>query len=180
MKNIVLGLAGEAASGKGTISKYLQERYGAKSYRFSDVLRNILDSLYMEKSRDTMQRLSTSLREIFGEDLFARGIAEEVKRAGEKIIVIDGARRMADIRYLKENPDFKLVYLEADMKNRYERITKRGENSDDSGKTFKEFQKDHERETEVSIRELKQYADFLVSNDGDLDNLYKQIDKIIK
>jgi len=95
------------------------------------------------------------------------------------IVIIDGVRRLADIVYLRELPHFKLVYVEADMEIRYERIVKRGENSDDAKKTFEEFKKDHEDESEDQIRELKNYADYVINNDGTYEELHMQVDKII-
>jgi dephospho-CoA kinase len=86
---------------------------------------------------------------------------------------------MADIAYLQKLEEFKLVYIDASMENRYGRITHRGENSDDNQKTFEEFKKDHAREAELQIRDLKGKADFVVDNNGGFEELYGQIDKII-
>lgn len=177
---IILGLAGEMASGKGTAAKYAVAKYSAKTRRFSTMLRDVLDRLSLEQSRDNMQKLSTILRQNFGEDLLARIMAEDVKKDNGEVIVIDGIRRLADIKYLKANPNFKLAYLEADMQKRYERITKRGENSDDAKKTFEDFKKAHEDESELQIRDLKKHADFLIDNNGNYEDLYHQADKILK
>ena len=67
---IILGLAGEMASGKGTVAKYAATKYGAKSWRFSTMLRDVLDRLLLEQSRDNLQNLSTVLRQNFGEELW--------------------------------------------------------------------------------------------------------------
>ena len=179
MQKRILGLAGEISSGKGTITKYLTDKYGASSCRFSTILRDILDRLHMEHSRENMQKLSTMLRQNFGEDIFAKVIAEDIKKDKSKIIIIDGVRRLDDIKYLRQLPEFKLVFVKADMKKRYERIIQRGENPDDKNKTFEEFKKDHQRETETQIKNLKNYADILIDNNGSLEELHKQVDRII-
>lgn len=168
------------ASGKGTAAKYAAEKYNAKTRRFSTMLRDVLDRLSLEQSRDNMQKLSTILRQNFGEELFAQVMAEDVKKESGEVIVIDGIRRLADIKYLKANPDFNLAYLEADMQKRYERITMRGENADDAKKTFDDFKKAHEDESELQIRDLKDHADFLIDNNGSYEDLYGQVDKILK
>jgi len=177
---IILGLAGEIASGKGTIAKYAAEKYGAKTWRFSTMLRDVMDRLSIEQTRPNIQLMSRILRENFGEDLFARVMAEDVKKTTGEIVVIDGVRRLADVKYLKELPEFKLVYLEADLEKRYERIVKRGENSDDTKKTFAEFQKDHEGESELQIKDLKKYADLLIDNNGSYEGLYQRVDEILQ
>ncbi|MDD2753076.1 MAG: AAA family ATPase [Candidatus Portnoybacteria bacterium] len=180
MMKIILGLAGEMASGKGTVAKYATEKYSAKTRRFSTMLRDVLDRLSLEQSRDNMQKLSTVLRQSFGEDLFAQVMAEDVKKEAGEVIVIDGIRRLADIKFLKANPKFKLTYLEADMNIRYERIVKRGENADDAKKTFDDFKKANEDESELQIKDLKNRADFLIDNNGSYEELYKQVDEILK
>lgn len=180
MNKIILGLAAELAGGKGTVAKYITEKYNGSSYRFSTMLRDILSRIYISDSRENMQKLSTILRQNFGEDTLAKVIAEDVKKDNHKIIAVDGVRRPADILYLKEIPGFKLVYIDASIENRFERIKKRGENPDDSTKTLEQFRKDQEGEADAQIRNMKEHADFIVDNNGTFEDLYKQIDKVIK
>ncbi len=179
MNKIILGLAAELAGGKGTVAKYIEEKYGGSSYRFSTMLRDILQRIYLPDSRENMQKLSTILRQNFGEDTLAKVIAEDVKSDNHNIIAIDGVRRPVDIKYLKEIPGFKLVYIATDIKNRYKRIVKRGENPDDATKTLEQFKKDQEGEADAQIRNMKDHADFVIDNNGTFEELYKQIDEII-
>jgi dephospho-CoA kinase len=179
MPKIILGLAGEMASGKGTSAKYIVEKYAGNSHRFSTMLRDVLGRLYLDQSRENMSRLSTIVRENFGEDALAKVVAEDVKRGMHDYVAVDGVRRLADIKYLKEIPQFKLVYIETDMRVAYDRLVKRGENTDDYGKTFEEFQKEHELETELQIKGLKEFADYVVDNNGTLEDLHMQFDKIL-
>jgi dephospho-CoA kinase len=179
MTKIIIGLSGEIASGKGTVAKYIREKYHANSYRFSTMLRDAMNRLYIEQNRENIATFSTMLRKSFGEDLFAKVMAEDVKKDGSEIIVIDGIRRLADIEYLKKIPQFKFIYIEADIKKCYERIIKRDENTDDQGKTFDDFLEEHNLETEVQIKDLKQHADAILENNGTVEELYEKIDSII-
>ncbi|HCP08714.1 MAG TPA: hypothetical protein DIT25_02880 [Candidatus Moranbacteria bacterium] len=179
MAKIILGFAGEIASGKGTAAKYVKEKYGAKTYQFSGSLRDILDRLYLEQKRENFAKLSEALRKIFGEDIMSKVMKEDLGRAQEEIIALEGIRRLDDIKYIRELPEFKFVYVEASLETRYGRIVKRGENVDDAQKTFEEFKKDHELETETQIRDLKNHADFVLDNNGAPEKLYEQIDSIL-
>ncbi|MFC1756479.1 AAA family ATPase [Patescibacteria group bacterium] len=179
MAKIILGLAGEMASGKGTISNYISGKYKGVSQRFSTILRDVLDRLYLDQSRENMQNISTCLRKAFGEDILANAMSEDVKKEKSEIVLIDGVRRLPDIKYLRELPEFKLIYVEVNMKTRYERIIKRGENSDDSEKTYEEFVEDHKGEAELQIKNLKKNADFVIDNSGAINDLYSQVDSII-
>lgn len=175
----IFGITGEIASGKGTVAKYIVNEYQGSSHRFSTVLRDVLERLYLEQSRGNLQTLSTILRENYGEDTLARVIMEDVKNDKHEIIVVDGVRRLEDIKYLKELPGFKLIYVETDIERQYDRIVKRNENADDSQKTFEEFKKEHEQESELQIKDLKNYADYVINNDGEFKDLYKKIDEIM-
>ncbi|MCX6800303.1 MAG: AAA family ATPase [Candidatus Falkowbacteria bacterium] len=179
MQKIIIGLVGEIASGKGTVANYLIEQHKAVSYRFSTPLRDVLTRMHIELNRANLQDVSTILRERFGQDLLAKIIAEDVKKDSSKIIVVDGIRRLADIKYLQNLPEFKLIYVTADMQLRYERITKRGENTDDITKTLEDFKKDHLAETELEIPQVAALANTIISNDNDIKELYKKIDQII-
>jgi dephospho-CoA kinase len=143
------------------------------------MLRDVLDRLYLEQNRENMQKLSTVIRRNFGEDSLAKVIYEDLSKLNSEVMVLDGVRRLADIKYLKELPGFKLAYIETDIKKRYERISKRGENTDDLQKSFKEFKKEHEGEAESQIKDLKNWADFFIDNNGTFDELHKQLDQII-
>lgn len=179
MNKIILGLAAELAGGKGTVAKYVTEKYSGSSHRFSTMLRDILSRIYLPDSRENMQKLSTILRQNFGEDALARVIAEDVKKDAHEIIAVDGVRRPADIKYLKEIPGFKLVYIEANIENRFERIKKRGENPDDATKTLEQFKKDQQGEADAQIRNMKEHADYIINNNETFEELYKQVSEVI-
>lgn len=179
MAKMIIGLAGEMASGKGTVSEYLVQKYDAKAHRFSTMLRDVLDRLHLEQSRDNMQALSTMLRKTYGEDTLARVMAEDVKQDHAQIVVVDGVRRLDDIVHLRTLPEFRLVYIDVDIKTRYERIIARSENSDDQKKTFAEFVEANKNESEQQIVGLKDHAHVVIDNAGDLTHLYAQVDALV-
>lgn len=179
-KKIILGLCGKISSGKGTIAEYAQKKYNASTHRFSTMLRDVLNRLYLDISRNNMQTLSTILRTNFSEDIMAKVMALDAKKDENQIIIIDGVRRMADIKYLKEIEGFYLVSVDADAKIRYDRLSKRSENIDDFGKSFEEFLKDEEQEAELEIPKAMAEAQIKINNNNNFEDLYKQIDKIIE
>lgn len=176
---IILGFVGQIASGKGTACQYLKEKHQASVYRFSTMLRDVLNRLYIEQNRENIQKISSALRETFGDDLMALVMVKDVTNEKNQIIVIDGVRREPDIKYLKEIPGFHLIEIAADQKIRFERIVKRGENADDKNKTWQEFQQDEQREAEQQIQGVAKLAEFRIDNNGSLGELHRQIDDIL-
>ena len=179
MDRIIIGIAGKIAAGKDTVANYLINQYGAQQLKFSKVLRDILQRIYQDISRENMQKISTILRDGFGDDLLAKVIYNDILNSNEKMIVIDGVRRLPDIEILRSLPEFKLLFIDTDIENRYQRLIQRNENIDDRNKTFDDFQKEDQAEAEINIDKLKSIADYIIDNNGNIDNLYKQIDKII-
>ncbi len=178
-EKIIIGIAGEIASGKDTVSRYYEKKYGASMYRFSDILRDILKRLHLEENRKNLAASSLMLRETFGEDIFARSIAEEIKKDRSPLIVIDGVRRASDVKSIQGLLGFTLLYINADPKRRHERMNSRNQNADDVTKTFDEFLRDSELESETEIRKLAEEADFTIDNNGTLDELYMNADAFL-
>lgn len=176
---IILGFSGLLSSGKGTAAKYLAKQHGASTYRFSTMLRDTLDRYYLPHTRDSLIKVSEFMRETFGEDILAKTMASDVEKDTNKLIVVEGIRRMADIEYLQKLPGFVLVEIFGEPELRYERLIQRGENSDDNTKTYEQFLEDHKRSTEVSILDVVKHATVKVNNNGSLQDLHDQLDKLV-
>lgn len=179
MAKVIFGLVGPIAGGKDTVKKYLEEKYGAESCKFSTSLRDVLARISVPMSRENVQKISTVLRQSFGEDLLAKVIAKDAANFKKDIVVVDGVRRMADIKYLGELQNFALLAIDVNPKIRYERLIKRNENVGDAEKTYAEFLKDHEYETELEIPAIMKKARYVLDNNGGFEDLYKQIDEIM-
>lgn len=180
MSKIVLGFVGDLASGKGTICKYILEKYNTPSYRFSTMLRDILKRIYLENTRANMQQLSTVMRENFGQDIMSRVIDQDVKNDSHEIVAVEGIRRPSDITYLEKNPGFHLIYITADSRLRWERLVARKENPGDDKKTYEDFLKDEQAEADRLIKSLGAKAEFKITNNETYDEFYKQMDEILK
>ncbi len=179
-KKIIIGLAGEIASGKTTATEYLKEKYNAVSFRFSDPLREILKILFLPETRENLQDISIILRNRFGEDILSKVMSERIKNSDKNLIIIEGVRRINDVEFVRELSNFYLIYLKSGDRKRFERVSKRTENLDDKGKTWEEFQKDEQKDTEQTIRKTLEISNFVIENDKELKILYNKIDEIMK
>lgn len=180
MNKLILCFVGQIASGKEVVKKYLEAEYGAKSLRFSSILRDALDCLGIEDNRDNIIKLSTWSRETFGNDLLAKTIAKKAEEIDNNLVIIDGARRIDDLVYLKENKNFYLIAIEAKAELRFERSVLRNENPGDAQKSYQDFLKDQKKETEITIPATMATANFSIDNNRDLHHLYRQIDNILQ
>lgn len=127
-----------------------------------------------------MQKLSTALREAFGDDVLSEIILADVGQSESPFIVIDGVRRESDIKYLQNLLGFKLIYIDADLSTRYTRVTFRGENASDTTKTIEEFIQETQAEAEARIRGLKDISDIILENNGTIEDLEKAFERMMK
>lgn len=177
---IILGLVGEKGSGKGTIADYLKKNHKVVVYRFSKVLNDILDRLYLPKSRENQINLFLTLKEKFGSEVLARVLTNDIKNDKSALIVADGIRRWPELEFLSRLPNFYLIYITADMEKRFERSKLRGEKEGEANMTFQDFKKEEKKPTELEIAAIGKKASFKINNDKTFNELYLQIENIIK
>lgn len=179
MSKTILGFTGLIACGKDTASNYFAKKYNAEQVKFSASMKDIMERVYISPIRKNYQLISRVLRETFGQDLFSKVVANDVKNSKADLVIVDGVRRIPDIEHLKNIKGFKLVAVEVDAKTRFERIKQRNEKPGDQTKTWEEFQKEDVAETEITIPELMKQADATIDNNGTLEEFYKQLDKLV-
>ena len=180
MAKLILGIAGEMGSGKEAITKHLVNTYQANPHNFSQILKDILNRLYLDITRENFAPLSLALRKTFGEDVLAKAMYHDSVDDSAEIVVVQGIRRFEDMAFLKQLPNFKFLFIDADMELRFKRVSHRGEKANDSTMSYDQFKASHQYETELSIHDLKNYADYTIDNNGTYTELYKQLDEIIK
>lgn len=175
----IIGLVGPKGSGKGTLAKRLKLKYGARIITFSDILSEVLETLNIEKTRVNQIYLSIALREQFGYEVLANALKARIsKMKGSNPIVIDGIRFIQDFKPWKGLPNFTLISLDADVKERYKRIKKRGKNEEEKSLTWSKFQKEESMPTEISFQKLMRQANYKINTNTTLKETYKQLDTI--
>lgn len=178
MKKII-ALVGQIASGKGLASDYLIQKHNAGYYRFSTILRDIMTRLHISHSRENLVKTSEMVRGTFGQDILAKVMAEDVENDTAEVVIIDGVRRIPDIKYLKKLDGFTLVHITTNERTRYERIINRGENDGEQELTFKQFQKDNHRSTETTIAEVAAQATITIENNTTTEELQTKLDELL-
>ncbi len=180
---IIIGITGTLGSGKGTVVKYLQDKYGFKHYSARDFISEEIIRRNMPTTRENMRSVANELRATHGtsyvaEQLYARAAAE----GGNA--VIESLRSTGEILALRNKPQsFFLLAVDADQKIRYERILLRKSSTDNI--SFEKFLEDEEKEMNdinpsgMNIAQCMKMADGSVRNDGDIEDFYAQIDRVI-
>jgi len=172
-KKKVLAIIGEQAGGKGAVADIIRKHYGGQRLTISNILRKTLDSLHLESTRENLIQLALVLKQGFGTAILMESMLKEVEKEDADLVIVDGLRMPGDPdpfrREYKE--DFKLIYVTADQKLRYERSVSRGEKVGESETSFEEFKINEAKETEKYIAEVGKTADFTIVNDAGREEL---------
>lgn len=171
-------ICGRAGSGKGVIARYLHERHGAHLYRFSHPLHTILADMGIPNTRDSLGKLSLSLRENFWEDIMGYWAKKFIEKYPQGFIVLEWIRRTHALEGWRNLIDG-IIWIEASPDNRYLRIIARGEKSWEHLLTREDFEKEERFESETSIDGLKAIANFVIENNGIKEEVFKKIETFL-
>lgn len=177
---LVIGLIGTAGSGKDTAASYIKHRYKAEEFRFSYLLVKALEIFGIEVSRENLSWLMNILKRKYGQDVLTKAMKKTIAElSNKKIVVLNGLRLPPDYTFIRSFKNNALIFLDVPEKIRWQRVRKRKEKSDDNV-TLAQFKKLISGENERHIAKLGQKADYTISNDGDKEKLYQEIDKVMK
>lgn len=179
-KKIIIGLVGEAGSGKDTVGDYLALKYQAIQYRFHEPLKEALEIFLDPKniSRADLIWLSNNIRGKYGNQIISAALKRRIDRIESGIIALNGLRIIEDLEFIQGLPNSAVIYVTLGQKQRWERICGRGERIDDAV-SFEKFQEYEKAETEVQIPDIGKKADFRVENNGPKAELVEKIEEIM-
>ncbi|MFH1403493.1 MAG: AAA family ATPase [Candidatus Altiarchaeota archaeon] len=174
----VIGLIGRIGSGKSIVAEHLVENYGAVVYRFSDVLKDVLNRVHKPITRENLQDLGVALRSAFDDQgILAEVLRADIMESDSKLIIVDGIRYYDEVEMVKGVGGVTL-YVKAPPEVRYERVVKRGTRGE-RHISFDEFKVSEGRETERMIDEIGSNADYTIENTGTLDELKSKVDELM-
>jgi len=174
----LIGLTGTNGAGKGEVAAVLAKK-GYASFSLSDEIREELRKNGKEPTRDNLIAQGNALRKRYGADILARRVMRKIK--GEKA-VIDSIRTSEEVAFLRQQPGFRLVAVDAPVELRYKRIRKRGRA--ESASTLAEFiaKENEEMAGEAGEQQLRRcfaLADITIINNGTLAALRRKTEKCL-
>ena len=188
-EKMIIGIVGKIAAGKTTIAKFFEEK-GFCRISCSEPLIDLLShnvSGYSwvpelpEKAEPTREKLiefGKYLKDKYGGDILIRLAVDKNRNC--KNIVIDGVRSREEIEAIK-GLGGKVIYVEAKPEIRFERLMKRKASKDRGIKTFEDFKAmDDAEERLYHTSKLKDLADYVIVNEGTLEELREKVERIIE
>jgi dephospho-CoA kinase len=184
----LIGIGGTNGSGKDTIGQILADYYDFYFISVSDLLRSALRAEGSEVTRQNLSQLSAKWRRESGLGVLVDKALEQFKKISDEYsgLVIASLRNPGEADKVHELGG-KVIWLDADPKLRYQRITEanRGRDGEDS-KTFKQFLAEEQAEmvqsgdaATLSGQDVKLKADYFLENNKDLAKLQSQVQDIL-
>ncbi len=172
VERLVVGITGRIGSGKTTVGRHLESRYGFQYLRYSEVLAEL-------RAKDPWNK--AHLQEV-GWEVMAGGMQPELnRRLTARImldadVAVDGLRHPLDYETLNNSfpGSFRLLYIDSPPRLRFERLNQNGKYAD-----FKSFDAADSHPVEQQIDSLRANAALVIRNEGSLEALYAAVDEAI-
>ena len=178
----IIGITGTLGAGKGTIVDYLVEHYGYRHYSVRGYLIEEANRRGMELNRDTFVVVANDLRATHSPSYITDQLYLQAAENGENAI-IESVRTPGEVDSLRQQEHFLLFGVDADPRIRYERVVLRGSETDHiSYETFLENEAREMASTDPNhqnIGRCMQLADHVFMNNGDFDDLYQQVERVL-
>lgn len=177
---MIIGLSGTPASGKDTVGSYLVEKKGFNHVSLSAVLRSVLKEKGIEINAENLNKVGNSMAEDYGK-AFLVELAKEIADFN-KDLVISSVRQPGEIERLKEEKNFFMIFVDADIEIRYKRMCARGRQGDcktlDGLKEIEKAQMDGSHGG-MNLTKCKEMADYVIENNGTMEEFDKKIEDIL-
>ena len=177
----IIAFVGMAGSGKSTAVDYITEKGFPKVY-FGGVILNAITETGLDINAENEQRFREELREREGKDFVVKRIIKQIhdlQDAGQHRIIADGLYSWTEYKALKhEFPcELTVIAVITHKKFRHHRLLTR------PIRPLTQVESDQRDWSEIENLEKGgpiAIADYHIVNDEDFENLYSQIDNVLK
>jgi dephospho-CoA kinase len=179
---MILATVGKNATGKDYFLEYISKKYKIPMFSIGDIARELAKKEGLEASRDNLHKISKKYMTLYGQTFFPDQILKKIRESNLNDALISGIRPPSDAVTLKEafKENFILVdIVVSDDNMRFGRMKKRA-SARDPMVTEKFIEYDKREEELFNTSETESLADFVIYNDGSVEEFYQAADNFYK
>lgn len=179
---MIIGVAGRNGAGKGELVRFLAAR-SFTALSLSDVIRQELLARGVAESRERMIEVGQELRRRLGPGALAQQLVKQL--LPDRNYAIDSIRHPVEVEILRHcGQSFSLVWIDAKLETRFERMRLRGRSGDPASLPELEVLEGRERgSADPNAQQLdavEAMADFRIENDDSLEGFQGRIESWVR
>ncbi len=182
---MIIGLTGSFAAGKGEVVDYLIKK-GFKQYSSSGLLKELVEVEGNPATRDYLGPMATKLQDEYSGGVVEKNYTEKYLIEMPEKVIFEALHRLSEANFVKSIGGT-VIAIDADEETRFKRIQNRKEGAKDdiTFEKFKELVRVEEegggnKNWDNNIRAVINEADFVIENNGTLEELHVQIDNVLE
>mgnify|MGYP001195905281 CR=1 FL=1 len=176
---MVLAAVGKNGTGKDYFLEYVAKKYNLPMISIGDVVRELAAKDGLELTRENLHKTSKKYMDANGQTFFPEQIVKKIKESGNPIYLVSGIRPLSDVCFFKEAFGDQFVLVDvviSDDMVRYNRMLARG--SDRDGTSIEKLKENDVGEEKLfQTSETEKMADYIIKNDGSVDDFYAAIEE---
>jgi len=179
---MIIGVAGRNGAGKGEFVEFLKAR-SFTVYSLSDAIRQELADRGLSETRERMIEVGQEMRRTSGPGALAQRLVSQLQP--DRNYAIDSIRHPVEVEILRHSgQNFHLVWIDAKLETRFERLQARGRPGDPQSVAELESLEARERGSDdpnaQQLDQVQDQASFTLVNDGTLETFQSQIQSWVR
>ena len=178
-EGLIVAVAGMPGSGKSTVAAMIAEILGARVLVMGDYVRREVARRGLPVEAHSIESVATELRERMGKGAIARLMLDDVRRElREKgMVIVDGVRSPEELDVFSQVAPLCLVAVHSPPLVRFKRMQERGRRGESSWEVFMLRDKVN---LGFGLGEVIALADYMVVNARGLDELWRQVVRVVE
>jgi dCMP deaminase len=177
---MIIGVTGFLGAGNDTVADYLKQR-SFYHISLSDMIREELRVRNIPENIPNLQMIANEMRAKLGSGILAERALARIE--DDKHWIITSMRNPAEVEVFSKRKDFLLVFVDAPIDIRYQRVIARKRAGDI--KSFEQFKKEEEAEikgkaNEQQLLKLRKMSHIIMNNNGTIKTFHEKIDKMLQ
>jgi len=177
-QKMVVGVAGMPGSGKAVVARVAKEK-GYAIVVMGDEIREETKLRGLELTPENVGKIMLKLREEEGPTVVAKKCVPKIANSTADFVLVDGIRSLHEVYEFEKNfPQFVLVAVHSSPETRFGRLFRRSRSDDPKG--WKVFVERDLRELSVGQGSVIAMADYMIVNDGTLEEFKAKIQEALE